>query len=433
MTDRCKSWIVGAILLAATSATAPDARAQTQTDSAAASATYSGYRQTPTLEGPDGVVTQLDEGDVRTQPVLSFPKVEAFFQPFFDWKARINKDYGLKLQFSYQVLYQGTNEDVPYTSSTAGRAQIQGAWTLVDRGGKNPGLLTFRLENRYTIDSEIPPSQFGFQFGSLTPTGGGFSDFGFAWTELAWRQTLMDGKFKFIVGKISATSWYNGYALSSPMTGFQNTGLQSSLTKPAPGRGIGGGIGYQFNPNFVMVAGVHDANAKTADNPFDTIHLKEFYYSTEFRWYTTTPDRSKWDQVRVQFWYQDPLEEKGTPAGYGMTFAASHLFQDRYMPFILGGISNGEASTFQRDLIAGLGIGFDTVHRTASDVLGVAVGWGDPYAPQLREQYTAEAFYRFQLVQRVAITPSVQYVKNPSANPNRDDAWLWGLRARVTF
>jgi hypothetical protein len=378
-------------------------------------------------------VVQLDEDDVRTLPVLSFPKVEGFFEPFFDWKKRLNDDYGLKLGFSYQVLLQGTNEDVPNERAIGGRGQIDGAWTFLNRGGKNPGTITFRFENRHTIDSDIPPSKFGFQFGSVMPSGGGFSAFGTSWSELAWRQTALDGKLKFIVGKISATSWYNAYALSSPMRGFQNTGLQSSLTKPAPGRGIGAGFGYQFAPNYVVLAGIHDANAVTQDNPFDTIGLGEFYYSTEFRFYTTPPDRAKWDQVRVQLWYQEPLEEKGTPEGYGMTFAASHLFRDHYMPFVLGGISNGEATVFEQDLVIGLGIGVDTLNRAASDVFGIAVGWGDPYAPQLRDQYTAEAFYRFQLVERVAFTPSVQYVRYPAANPSREDAWLWGLRARVTF
>ncbi|MFD0982548.1 carbohydrate porin [Tropicimonas aquimaris] len=400
-----------------------------------ATPTYSGYPAEPkNLEGGDSVTEDLSQDDVDVGGVLAFPKVEAFFQPFFDWKKRLNDRTGLQLQFSYQTLYQTTNDDdALYSDAFAGRAQVQGSWSLLNRGGANPGKLTFRIENRYTIDSEIPPSQFGYQFGSVTPSGTGFSDFGSALTELAWRQTLADGKFKFILGKISAISWYNVHALSSSMRGFQNTGLQSSLSKPAPGRGIGGGFGYEFSPKFVLVAGIHDANAKTPDDPFDTIGEGEFYRSVEFRYYPTTPDRWRYDQVRLQFWQQDALSESGTPADQGVTISASRLFEDRYFVFGFGGMSEGKATLFEADAAAGFGIAFDTRHRAARDALGIGIAWGRPSNDRLQEQYTGEMFYRFQLVDRVALTPSIQYVKHPAANPNGEDVVIFGLRTRITF
>lgn len=395
--------------------------------------TYSGYDTSKSLEGGDSVVQDLATDDIVTDPVLSFPKIEGFFQPYFDWKKRLNQQTGLQLQLSYQALVQGTNEDVADSTAAAGRFQIQGAWTLLNRGGKNPGKLTFRLEERYAINSDIPPSQFGFQFGSVAPSGTGFSDFGFAVTEVAWRQTLMEGKFKFILGKISAISWYNTHALSSSMRGLQNTALQSSLTKPAPGRAFGIGFGYEFSPKFVMVAGIHDANGKTTGNPFDTIGEEEFYSSVEFRWNTTTPERALYDKVSVQFWHQDALTAKGTPSSHGVTFATSHLFQDRYYAFLLAGASDGDASIYKRDVLAGLGFAIDTKHRINSDLLAFAVGWGEPSNSALRDQITAEVFYRFQLANRFVITPSIQYVKNPAVDVGIDDAWLIGLRTRWTF
>ncbi|MEP3328940.1 carbohydrate porin [Sedimentitalea sp.] len=396
--------------------------------------TYAGYKtNTGGLEGPEGVTEQLSVDDIAVPGVLSFPKIEGFFKPWFDWKKRLNERTGLKLQLSYQTLYQRTNQDVPYQDAFGGRWQIQGSWELLNRGGRNPGKLTFRIENRYLLQNGIPPSQLGYQFGSVAPTGTGFSDFGTALTELAWRQELMGGKLKFIVGKISAISWYNVLALSSSMRGFQNTAMQSSLSKPAPGRGIGFGFGYEFNPHFVMVAGIHDANAKTAENPFDTIGEKEFYKSVEFRYYPTTPDRWRWDQVRLQVWHQDALVAKGTPASKGVTFAASRLFDEKWYPFVLAGLSDGNASVFKKDIVAGLGMGLNTRHRAAQDVLGLAVGWGDPSSDLLQQQTTAELFYRFQLVEHLAITPSVQYVRNPAGNPAHNSALVFGLRARITY
>lgn len=397
-------------------------------------ATYSGYgSDSRNLEGGDSVTEDLSLDDANVGSVLSFPRVERFFDPFFAWKKRLNDNYGLQLQFSYQTLAQSTQEDVGQQHAFAGRAQVQGAWALIDRGGRNEGKLTFRLENRYTITGDLPPSQFGFQFGSVAPSGTGFSDFGQALTEIAWRQSLMDGRFRFIFGKISAISWYNVHALSSSMRGFQNTALQSSLSKPAPGRGLGAGFGVEFTPHWVMVAGIHDANAKTDGNPFDTIDEGEFYYSAELRYQPTTPDRWRFDQVRLQVWYQDELEEKGTPAGHGASFMASRLFQDRYFAFAFGGVSDGDATLYEADAVAGFGLAIDTRGRAARDALGIGLGWGRPSNDRLQEQYTGELFYRLQLVERVALTPSVQYVRNPAADPDRDGALLFGLRTRIAF
>lgn len=426
--------IIAAIMAGLALADPVTAQSQSAKPGTTTGGTYSGYPSAAgSLEGGDSVVEDLAVDDEKLTPVLSFPKIENFFQPWFDWKAGLYKNTGLKLQFSYQTLYQRTDEPLTYEDAFAGRAQIQGSWALLNRGEANEGRLTFRFENRYTINSAIPPSQLAFQFGSAASSGTGFSSFGTALTELAWRQSLMDGKLKFIVGKISAISWYNVHAMASSMRGFQNTAVQGSLTKAAPGRGIGAGFGYEFSPHWVMVAGVHDANAKTPDNPFDTIGEKEFYSSIEIRYHPTTPDRWRYDKISLQVWYQDPRVSAGTSAAYGATFLASHLFKDRYYPFLVAGISDGDASTFKKDVIAGLGIGLDTKHRAASDLIGLAVSWGDPSDTTLREQTTAELFYRFQLAERFAITPSVQYVRNPATDLGLDSAWLFGIRSRWTF
>ncbi len=75
----------------------------------------------------------------------------------------------------------------------------------------------------------------------------------------------------------------------------------------------------------------------------------------------------------------------------------------------------------------------DTRRRPSNDMFGIAAGWGDPSVDALQEQYTAEMFYRLQLLSSFAITPSVQLVRNPAANPGVDQVVLWGLRTRIQF
>ena len=396
-------------------------------------ATKSGYTLGGSLEDRDSVTGDLAQDDIDVGALFRSKRFEKFFASWFAAKRKLNEDYGLKLQLSYQALYQATNEDVDEDGAAAGRAEFQGAWTLIGRNSENPGLLSFRIENRHKLGTEIPPTQLGRQFGAAVATGSGFNDFGSALTELAWRQTVLDGQLKFVFGKISGVSWYNAHALASAKTGFQNLALRGSLSKPAPGRGIGGGAAAHLGDRFAAIAGVHDANASTPDNPFDTIDESGFFQSLEFRWFPTTFERSRWDQVRVQVWHQDERDDAGIPSSEGVTFVASRLFNDFWMPFVAGGISDGNASIFEADLIAGVGFGFNTEPRDARDVLGIAVGWGKPADDTLQEQFTSEIFYRFPLVQNFVITPSVQYIVNPSYNLEEDEALVFGLRGRLTF
>jgi porin len=70
-------------------------------------------------------------------------------------------------------------------------------------------------------------------------------------------------------------------------------------------------------------------------------------------------------------------------------------------------------------------------------VFGLGINWGRPNSDgpgtAADDQFTIEGYYRFQLFERLAITPDLQLIKNPSSNPAEDLIWIAGLRARVTF
>ena len=68
-----------------------------------------------------------------------------------------------------------------------------------------------------------------------------------------------------------------------------------------------------------------------------------------------------------------------------------------------------------------------------SDLAGLAVNHGELAAPGLNTQTTAELFYRVQLAQNLAITPSIQWLYDPALNDENDRITLFGLRLRVTL
>jgi porin len=381
-------------------------------------------------EGGDSVVDNIEEDEIILGARLPFGFLDAALGQLISQKQKLYDATGLKLNMSYQALYQHASPSPGESQAAAGRAEFQGNWTLVGRDTPNSGSLSFRFENRHLLGTDIAPSSLGNEFGSILSVGKGFNNFGWAITELAWRQDLLDGALYVSAGKISATNWYNSHALSSKKKGFQNAALQQSSTSPLPGRGFGIFSGIQLSAKLVLIGGIHDANAVTSGNPFDTINQSEFYHSAEVRWSPNGWDRHEWDQVRIQLWHQDARVQSGIPSAQGVTFLASHLFDEKWMPFVLGGFSDGNASKLQAELTAGLGINYDTKHGKPARILGLGASWGNPSDDTLQDQYTLEAFSKIHLSERFTITPSVQLIVNPANNPDKENVVVIGIRAR---
>ena len=51
----------------------------------------------------------------------------------------------------------------------------------------------------------------------------------------------------------------------------------------------------------------------------------------------------------------------------------------------------------------------------------------------MRDQYTIEVFYRWQLGENLALTPDLQFILDPALNPNDDFLFIFGLRLRLAF
>ncbi len=66
-----------------------------------------------------------------------------------------------------------------------------------------------------------------------------------------------------------------------------------------------------------------------------------------------------------------------------------------------------------------------------SDLTGAAINYGELAAPGLESQTTTEIFYRVQLAQNLAITPSIQLLQDPALNDEHDQITIVGLRVRL--
>ena len=76
----------------------------------------------------------------------------------------------------------------------------------------------------------------------------------------------------------------------------------------------------------------------------------------------------------------------------------------------------------------------------SADLFGLAGGWVRPVQPDLpialpmlRDQWTTEVFYRYQVTSNFAITPDFQLIFNPSLNPTKDTLSVFSVRGRIAF
>lgn len=77
-----------------------------------------------------------------------------------------------------------------------------------------------------------------------------------------------------------------------------------------------------------------------------------------------------------------------------------------------------------------VGTGCDA--RGGKDLAGIGLNWGR--APNTdRDQYTMEAFYRYDATDFLQIMPQLHYVANSANDPSTDSILVMGLRLRLTF
>jgi porin len=144
--------------------------------------------------------------------------------------------------------------------------------------------------------------------------------------------------------------------------------------------------------------------------------------------YTSAPDRIYLDNLHVTVWHSDARAGAGSPEAWGVVFSAAWYVDDTWLPFLRIGWSDGGASLLEGMVSAGVGYRWKT-----HDVFGAGVSWGRPAAGGLRDQYTAEFFYRFYVTENLFIAPDLQLILDPALAPGTEFLAALGIKMRLTF
>jgi len=378
----------------------------------------------PQWGGPNAVENQLRDDAAVDRPSL--------FEHYFDWKAELVEKHGLSMSIDYSAVYLGASESPGEDRASSGMVRFFGAWDLVGRGTKNTGAFIWKVEHRHAY-TDVAPGGFGFNLGYVGLFEPPFSDQGTRLTNLYWRQRFNDGRIALVGGWVDPTDYLDVYALASPWTGFLNFAFSTGTTTiPVPNEGFGLAAGAMITDSIFLIGGLADLNADPTDpgQTFDSFFSDyEYFKHIEIGW-TPSHDRIYLDNVHLTLWHADERVEATTPSGWGANFSWTHYINDKWLPFVRAGYADDGGSLMQKSV----SIGFGYQRKPGKNLLGFGLNWGEPnestWEPGLPNQYTAELFYRWQVSKAIAITPDVEYLRNPALNPDGDSIWVFGLRVR---
>jgi porin len=379
----------------------------------------------PHFGGPDAVENLLRDDAAVDRPTL--------FESWFQWKDGLTEKHGFSFSVDYSAAFLGSNESPNDDRASGGMVRFFGAWDLVGRGTKNTGSFIWKVEHRHAY-TDVAPSGFGFNLGYVGLIEPPFSDQGTRLTNLYWRQRLAGGKVTLLGGLLDATDYVDVYALASPWTGFLNFAFSTGTTTLAGPNDAAFGLaaGAMLTENLFLIGNISDLNADPT-KPGETIDSffsdHEYFKSVEIGW-TTAQDRIYLDNVHLTVWHADEREEAAQPSGWGANLSWTTYLAGKWLPFVRAGWADDGGSLTQKSV----SIGFGYQPKPGRNLLGFGLNWGQPnedtWEPDLPDQYTAEIFYRWQISKAIAVTPDLQYIKNPALDPDTSSIWVFGLRMR---
>jgi porin len=298
------------------------------------------------------------------------------------------------------------------------------------------------VEHRHGYTDTLP-GEFALEsLGYAGFIGIPFTDDGWHLTNLYWNQEWENG-FGFAAGFLDVTDWVDVWALTSPWTDFYNFVFSiGSATMDLPDdAALGLGAGGWLADNIYLIAGFEDLNSDpTAPfEGFDTFfNDHEFFKHIEIGWVTSTREQYYLDNLHLTLWHADERDEIGVEDGWGAFLSFSHTFAEKWLIFARGGFAENGGSLLDRSVSIGGGFAPSGIGTPGfGHQLGFGVNWGRPndalFGSDLDDQYTLEAYYRLQVAKEFSITPDVQFLINPALHPEKDNVWVFGLRARLSF
>jgi len=399
------------------------------------------YNNKEGFGGPKTIGAQLQ---VDNQPKFNYRIPIKVTKPWYDFKSNFAKNTGIEFGINYTSLIIASTETISDENSnnaSSGVFDIQAGWNFLNRKkGKNTGKIFVKINDRHSYKGpgSTPPMFHGLnESGYYGLPATGFRNYSFRMTELNYQQSLFDNRLHFVVGKVDPTNYFNFHGLIVPWQHFIGYGASVSGTVNWPDQGLGGIVSFRPVDKLYVMAGLTDVRGdlfRTGEffNLGDQFQNGKFWTAVEVGYVPNFNERY-FKKISVTYWNSAAYTNTSDveiESGQGVAVSAHWFFKERFIPFARFGISNGngENAFYKADVQLGHGYRFLNY-----DILGFSVSWNQPNISGVKDQITSELFYRINVTAHLEFTPSVQYIANPTFNPNQSSLLYFGIRGRITL
>jgi porin len=387
------------------------------------------------LGGTLSALGDLEEDNAPHTSDTSF--LRTTLENYFDWKRKLEDEHGFAFSASWGVLWQNyTNSRIAQPNAVGSKVTINLSYDLFKHNEPSAFSVDMAVEDRRPLGTALPPLQAGIGAGSIVPTAATWGQFDIGITQLYVRQSLRTNRFQYTIGKIFAPNYVDAYPFFDDNRQFLSQQFSTSTTCQCPLRGFGGVASWFPTEDGLYLKGgmFTSLSNDTGSTISDFFTVNQHFYMFEVGLSGLAGKgapiqmRGPTDanNIHVTGWYRDGTST--APRSYGVLFNANHKLDERFLLFLRGGWSKNFAAN---GTVSG-GFGWRPP-KERSDLLGAGFGWTHPSSGAQRSQYTAEGFYRFQLLQNFAITPDAQLVVDPTLNPRVSTIFVFSLRARIVF
>jgi len=403
--------------------------------------TKSNYRADIHLGNPTSKDIEMELDDYKA-PYYRFNIV--YSKPWFDFKKKLNEDTGIQLSFSYTSMFMGASARISEENQQNAASGIFDAtvkWDFINRKSKNKGSLVLWLDSRHLYYGDVPPQFLNFETGAALLPAVQFNKWTFRVLEFYYQQVLFD-RMAIIVGKIDMADWFNFNTLLHPKKHFTDFAfsVNPTVSWSNPGVGIVAGGWVDENKQFGIIAGLNDvAGDNTGSSDFFDPGISQWGNGKFLKMvevlYSPARERQYFNRISATLWHSDELLDFDdsfftSPSSKGFSIQTSWVFEDKYIPVITFGMSDGKgANSLSKFNISLAHAWFFTTY----DMLGVGINYTQSTVDETNGQLLSEVFYRFTFSKAVVFTPIIKLVVNPALNQNVNALVYFGIRSRITI
>jgi porin len=365
----------------------------------------------------------------RVEKWIDDRRILKLLKPSGDARKWLHDKANLEIAIQQLIIYQRATGGRDPNDTGISNSTLLGEWHLVDHPSFGKGALGYFFERRDNL-ADATVTEFANEVGAAWDT----NDFGIstrnrtALRQLWWEQRILDEKLVLTIGKLHTENYYdcNSFA-GSGSTKFISQPFAVNPTRLFPSDALGLNVAIYPSKNYYLTFGFNDANGKPTTTGFNSIDESEFFKAFLFG-LTPVLDGLGQGNYRFTFWHTDETDDHED--GLGFLISLDQELGKSLGVFLKYGYSEPKLDRIEHLISTGFVIR-DPL-RIKGDLVGIGFSWDSP-SNRVRDEYSIELFYRLQLTTHVQLTPSVDFIFNPSEKEDSGALAVFGFRFRALF